>query len=152
MKIWVIGRGFPSKKNRMLGSFELEQAKMLADENDVTYIAQIFTYLPSKGTPGVLYKTFMDENVRVCCRTVPYFPHKFKIYLKNYIRHTWDKMLRKIEDQFGTPDVIHIHYPTMIAIGVAIYCVGCLIYFKATNNRLFLDTLDTVVHKAFKRR
>lgn len=37
-------------------------------------------------------------------------------------------------------------------IGVVIYCVGCLIYFKVTNNRLFLDTLDTVVHKVFKRR
>lgn len=39
-----------------------------------------------------------------------------------------------------------------IVIGVVIYCAGCLIYFKITNNRLFLDTLDSVLHKVFKRR
>ena len=40
MKIWVIGRGFPVKKNNMKGSFEFEQAQMLARHgNEVIYMA-----------------------------------------------------------------------------------------------------------------
>ena len=30
LKVWVVGRGIPSPENKMLGSFELEQAQALA--------------------------------------------------------------------------------------------------------------------------
>ena len=39
MRIWVIGRAYPSKSNGMMGNFEFEQAQMLASAGqDVTYI------------------------------------------------------------------------------------------------------------------
>ena len=43
MNVWVIGRGYPTKFNSAKGSFEFEQAKMLAKEGcKVTYLALIF--------------------------------------------------------------------------------------------------------------
>lgn len=37
MKLWMIGREYPSEFNKMRGSFELEQAKMLSQVYDVIY-------------------------------------------------------------------------------------------------------------------
>lgn len=112
MKIWVIGRGIPTKKNRMMGSFELGQAKLLSDKNDVSYLAQVFTFNPKKGTEGLKFRKELDENVRTFSRTVPYFPGRFNIHIQAYIYCQWRVFLGKVEEITGMPDIIHIHYPT----------------------------------------
>lgn len=111
MKIWVIGRGIPTKNNRMMGSFELGQAKLLSDKNDVSYLAQVFTFNPKKGTEGLRFRKEFDENVRTFSRTVPYFPGRFNIHLQAYIYYQWRVFLEKVEENTGMPDIIHIHYP-----------------------------------------
>ena len=114
LKIWVIGRGIPTKNNRMMGSFELGQAKLLSDKNDVSYLAQVFTFNPKKGTEGLRFRKEFDENVRTFSRTVPYFPGRFNIHLQAYIYYQWRVFLEKVEENTGMPDIIHIHYPARI--------------------------------------
>ena len=77
MKIWVIGRHYPAVNNRMRGSFEIEQAKMLArGGHDVTYIAVIFH--PYKKIRSWGFATWKEDGIRVCGYSCPFFPEKMK--------------------------------------------------------------------------
>ncbi|MBR4580619.1 MAG: hypothetical protein IKO32_05235, partial [Lachnospiraceae bacterium] len=49
MRIWVIGRGYPTKQNKLLGSFEFEQAKMLADHGNEVFYPTVSLYYPHQG-------------------------------------------------------------------------------------------------------
>ncbi len=118
MKIWVIGRNYPDQSNNGQGSFELEQAKMLAKRgNDVTYIACVlhpfwriknggFVEFDDAPVRVIAYSGFFTPHMTDPMIQFPYFPR-----LRN---RKWEKLLRKAEESVGLPDVIHLHYPLMV--------------------------------------
>lgn len=120
MKIWVIGRSFPEKKNGMSGTFELEQAKLLAKHgHEVSYIACVFH--PFKKVKKWGACEWIEDNVHVYTYSKPYFPTRLHIYLNNYQEKTWKKLLDKAEEREGIPDIIHVHYPTLITQPAVIF-------------------------------
>ena len=113
MKIWVIGRGYPTPANKMWGSFELEQAKLLArDGNDVSYIALTLSFFSRKDPRGQRF--FTEDNVKVYADSRLYFPGKLGIYWEQYEDKCWQRLFMQAEKN-GLPDLIHVHYPAMIS-------------------------------------
>lgn len=113
MKIWVIGRTHPESQNGMKGSFELEQATMLAKHgHTVTYIACVFH--PIKKIRKWGYMTWQENNLRVCVYSQFYTPERMKLHWKALQVKRWRQLLTHAEETGGFPDVIHIHYPGMI--------------------------------------
>ena len=54
MKIWIIGRGYPTTENRNWGSFEFEQAKLLSENGyEVVYIALTLSFFDRKDTENL---------------------------------------------------------------------------------------------------
>lgn len=118
MKIWVIGRNYPDECNNLQGSFELEQAKMLAKRgNDVTYIACVLH--PFRRIKNGGFVEFKDAFVRVVAYSGFFTPHmadpviQFP-YFPKLRNKKWNDVLIKAEEATGCPDVIHIHFPLMI--------------------------------------
>lgn len=120
MKIWVLGRSYPTKQNKMRGSFELEQAQLLSryGENKVTYIACVFHPINKIRKWG--YANFKDGDVKVYVRSVPFAPERMHIHLRNLQGAVWRQLLKKVADEDGIPDIIHVHYPGMVSIADAV--------------------------------
>lgn len=114
MKIWVVGRGYPTPANRMWGVFELEQAKLLArNGHEVSYIALTLSFFSRKDPRGI--RLFVDDGVKVFASSQLYFPGKAGLYIAKYEDACWKKLFAKAQADVGLPDLIHIHYPTMIS-------------------------------------
>lgn len=114
MKIWVIGRGYPTTSNGMWGSFELEQAKLLArNGHDVSYIALTLSFFNRRDPRGI--RTFEDSGVKVYAYSHFYFPGKAGIYWEAFEDKCWRTLLEKAENDSGLPEIIHVHYPSMIS-------------------------------------
>ena len=114
MKIWVIGRGYPTPDNRMWGTFELEQAKLLARQgNEVSYLALTLSFFDRKDPRGL--RAFEDSGVKVFAYSHFYFPGKAGIYLEPFEDTCWRRLFRLAEETDGLPDRIHVHYPAMIS-------------------------------------
>ena len=112
MKFWVIGRSYPTPQNKMRGSFELEQAKMLAKHgHDVTYLAVILHPINKVKKWG--YVHFEDGAVQVYTDSTFWAPERMHIHPQRLIEKTWRTLFSKVEREQGMPDVIHIHYPGM---------------------------------------
>lgn len=114
MKVWVIGRGYPTTSNGMWGSFELEQAKLLArNGHEVCYIALTLSFLNRKDIRG--FRRFEEGGVYIYTYSHLYFPGKFGIYLEGFEDKCWRMLLDQVKDDFGMPDLIHVHYLSMIS-------------------------------------
>lgn len=114
MKIWVIGRGYPTTSNKMWGSFELDQAKLLAGHgNEVTYISLTFSFFNRKDPRGL--RVFQEDNVKIYTYSHFYFPGKLGIHIEKLEDRYWKKLFDRVCADVGMPDVIHIHYPSMIS-------------------------------------
>lgn len=112
MKIWVVGRGYPTPANRMWGVFELEQAKLLArNGHDVSYIALTLSFFSRKDPRGM--RIFEEDGVKIYTCSKLYFPGKAGFYWERYEDRCWQELFSKAEEK-GIPDLIHIHYPAMI--------------------------------------
>ncbi|EEB36711.1 glycosyltransferase, group 1 family protein [Anaerococcus hydrogenalis DSM 7454] len=115
MKIWVIGRSYPQDSNNMQGSFELEQAKMLAKHgHDVTYISCIFH--PFKKVKNWRFANFTDDNVNIITYSQIYTIERMKFHFEPFKRMIWKKLLKYVEEKNGIPDIIHVHYPSNITV------------------------------------
>lgn len=113
MKIWVVGRGYPTKQNRMWGLFEFEQAKILASHgHEVCYLALTLSFFRRGDVRGL--SEFVEEGVHVLHASRLFFPGKIGIYIPQYEDNCWKVLARKAEELIGFPDVIHVHYPAMI--------------------------------------
>ena len=115
MKIWVIGRGVPTKKNKMKGSFELEQAQMLARHgHEVIYLAiemSVRRWMDVGSTEKFINGVRSIELCAPINRLLPEIINsKIKIKIRKYF---YNKILR----QYGRPDVIHVHYPSLHPFG-----------------------------------
>lgn len=119
MKIWVIGRSYPIKQNKMRGSFELEQAQLLAENgNQVSYIAAIFHPINKVKKWG--YCSFEDKDVKVYLNSVFFTPERMHVHLPKFQGWIWKKLLKSVEEESGIPDIIHVHYPGMVSIPEAV--------------------------------
>lgn len=111
MKIYEIGRALPEKKTGMIGLFEFQQAKALNDAgNEVHYI-----YLDSRSfkVNRRIKKTEMTiEGVRIHGLMFPLggIPEPFFSKIKSCI---YIKLLKKIFNETGIPNVVHIHFPLL---------------------------------------
>lgn len=120
MNIWVIGRSYPMKSNNMIGSFELEQAKMLAKHgHNVSYITIVFH--PFKKINKWGFSFFDDDNVKIYACSIPWTPQRMDIHWKWLQERKWQALLEKVENASGRPDVIHVHYPSMITEPDAVF-------------------------------
>lgn len=114
MKIWVIGRGYPTTCNGTWGSFELEQAKLLGrNGHEVCYIALTLSFFNRKEPRGL--RKFGENDVHIFIDSHFYFPGKMGIYLENFEDQCWKRLLNEAEREFGMPELIHVHYPSMIS-------------------------------------
>ena len=110
MRVWVIGRGFPTKANNMLGSFEFEQAQILAKHGyEVYYPVLDLRSIRHKRKYGVIKRDL--DGVTVVTLSIPIgriLPVKFRTWL---ILRLKEKMYSNVVREFGRPDIIHVHYP-----------------------------------------
>lgn len=114
MKIWVIGRGYPATSNGMWGSFELDQAKLLArGGNEVCYIALTLSFFKRREPRG--FRRFEENGVSIYIYSQFYFPGKMGIYLEKFEDECWRRLLNEAEGELGMPELIHVHYPSMIS-------------------------------------
>lgn len=112
MNIWVIGRGYPTTSNGMWGSFELEQAKLLARSNNkVSYIALTLSFFTRKDPRGL--RMFEDDSVKVYAYSHFYFPGKAGVYIESFEDKCWRILFEQAEKESGLPEIIHVHYPSM---------------------------------------
>lgn len=75
MKIWIIGRGYPTTSSGMWGSFELEQARLLARKGyDVSYIALTLSFFDRKAPRGL--RNFQNGGVKVYACSYFFCPGK----------------------------------------------------------------------------
>ena len=119
MKIWVIGRNFPQKNKTIEGSFELDQARMLMRAgHEVAYLTIQFHPFNKVKRWGSC--SFDSDHIPVFAYSQFYPPRRMHIRLEKFQTKTWRKLFCMAEKQFGIPDVIHIHYPTMIPFSEAI--------------------------------
>ncbi len=115
MKIWVIGRNYPTPKNKMCGSFEYEQAQILAKNgHDVCYIVCPFHPLYKVKKWGAV--DWQEGDMHIYAYSQLYFPQRLNIYWDSFKKPIWERLLRRVEEEQGAPDVIHLHYPTMISV------------------------------------
>ena len=120
MKIWVIGRNYPCKNNNMSGSFELEQAKMLAKYgNEVCYLACNLHY-KRKGIPRGFHK-MEEDNVTIYTFSKIWFPERLRFVFSNSYYKNWKYILNRVESLEGLPEIIHVHYPTMLTSDKAVF-------------------------------
>ena len=114
MKIWVIGRGYPTNANRHWGSFELEQAKLLAcSGHEVCYLALTLSFFSRKDPRG--FRHFREDGVEIYADSRLYFPGKLGIRAGWYEDYYWASLMNHAREDYGLPDVIHVHYPSMIS-------------------------------------
>ena len=120
MVIWVIGRNYPLQENGLRGSFELEQAKMLSRHgNDVHYLAcSLHPLKRIKGKKGI--QTWINEGVKVTVLSAFCTPRVYPFYFNKARNMLWTRLFKMVEKENGKPEVIHIHYPSMLMIADAV--------------------------------
>ena len=118
MKIWIIGRGYPTIYNKMLGSFELQQAKMLAKAgNDVTY--PVVKLIPMKRAHDSGIKIFIEENVKITMLSVPVVGRICRGRIRTSVYwKAFTSLERILIKKSGFPDIIHVHYPSMVNFSI----------------------------------
>lgn len=149
MNIWVIGRSYPTKQNKMRGSFELEQAKMLANHgHHVSYIASIFH--PIKKVKKWGYCKFKDENLNVYTESVFFTPERMHLHLKFFQGKVWHRLLNKVENEQGIPDIIHVHYPGMVSIPETVLVYqkkGTVVVITDHWSKTLMNSMDSFQRK-----
>lgn len=124
MRILVIGRDLPSKENNMLGSFEYEQAQMLAHAGYDVYYPFIDLRSARHWRKFGLIKKERDGvniiglNIPIG-RALPAFIRN-KLYLP-LLR--WQ--LKTIGKKYCVPDIVHIHYPSIFQYDVFLPLQKC---------------------------
>lgn len=110
LKVWVVGRGIPSPQNKMLGSFELEQAQALAKSGaEVVYL-------------GISVRSARNlRNIGFCTLnnfSVPVYSFNFpigRVFPQTITDQVYDMafaaIAKRIIKKHGIPEIIHIHYP-----------------------------------------
>lgn len=153
MVIWVIGRNYPLPDNDMQGSFELEQAKMLARYgNEVNYLA--CSLHPTKRIKGSGIQSWDDEGVKVTVLSALFAPRVYPIYFVKGRNKQWMKLFSAVEEKSGLPDVIHVHYPSMLMIADVIkgyHDKGVRVVATEHWTKVLGKKLDSIELKEYKK-
>lgn len=109
MRIWVIGRALPAKENKMAGSFEWEQAQMLAKHGHEVYYPALKLGASKKNMVTLSERS--ENGVIIPQLRLPVGLRFLSFSMSRKIRwitrkRLYQKMLRK----YGVPDIVHIHY------------------------------------------
>lgn len=108
MKILVVGRTYPSKKNGSVGLFEYEQAKALSLENSIKYLF-IDNQSIKKHFKFNKYQS-LENKVVVYGKYFPMGGINKKVF--DVIKYEqFKKGFKKLYKGNDKPDVIHFHYP-----------------------------------------
>lgn len=120
MRIVVVGRGLPAKENNMLGSFEYEQAQMLARAGHEVY----YPYIDLRSIRHWRKFGFTSEiksGVNVVSLSIP-IGRLFPIVIRNKLYKSLRQwQLKKIVRKFGIPDIVHVHYPSLFRYDIFRY-------------------------------
>lgn len=154
MVIWVIGRNYPLPDNEMKGSFELEQAKMLARYgNEVHYLAcSLHPTKKIKGKSGI--QTWDEGNIQITVLSVFFTPRVYPIYFVGGRNRQWRKLFNAVEKKSGVPDVIHIHYPAMLMIADSLrdyHDKGVRVVATEHWTKVLGKKLDSIELKEFRK-
>ena len=153
MVIWVIGRNYPLPENGMQGSFEFEQAKMLARYgNKVYYLA--CSLHPVKRIKGKGIQTWMEDNVHVIVLSSFFAPRIYPFYFVNGRNKHWKVLFEEAEGKSGVPSVIHVHYPAMLMIADSLrkyHNAGVRVVATEHWSKVLGKKLDTIELKEFKK-
>lgn len=111
MYVWVIGKAIPTKKNNMYGSFEFEQAAMLARHGlKIIYIGLDFrpiNHLRKWGISKNIFDGFVAYECSIPIRPLPIIQKKAEMFFCK-------RLYKKIEKENGLPDLIHVHFPAIM--------------------------------------
>lgn len=112
MRIFVIGRDFPSVENRMLGSFEFEQARLLSGHGHEVYYPYVdLRSIRHRRRLGTVITK--KDGVNVVAFNIPIgFALPARIRLKAYSKLR-KNLIKNISNRFGVPDIVSIHYPSI---------------------------------------
>ncbi len=153
MKIWVLGRNYPLPENGMQGSFELEQAKMLArGGNEVHYLA--CSLHPVKKIKKGGMQSWNDEGVEVSVLSAFFAPRVYPLYFIKQRNKKWKKLFDEVSGKSGLPDVIHIHYPSMLMIAdtlKAYHEKGVRIIATEHWSKVLNKRLDAIERREYKK-
>ena len=112
MRIWVIGRKYPTPENNMIGSFELEQAQMLA-KRGIEVIYPVLDIRSIKKWRKFGFLTSDAQGVTVEKLSVPVGGLLSKLTRGKIKQLLTKKLYSHLVNKYGTPDIIHIHYPSI---------------------------------------
>ncbi len=153
MVIWVIGRNYPLPDNGMQGSFELEQAKMLARYgNEVHYLACSLHPIKRIKKSGI--QTWIDEGVNVTVLSAFFMPRSYPVYFVKERNKKWKRLFGEVENKYGAPDVVHVHYPAMLMIADALkryHDKGVRIVATEHWTKVLGKKLDAIEIKEYKK-
>ena len=60
-------------------------------------------------------RKFEEDGVNIYAYSHFYFPGKLGIYLEKFEDNCWRFLFDIVENETGSPDIIHVHYPSMIS-------------------------------------
>lgn len=153
MKVWVIGRSYPESGNNMSGLFELEQAKMLQKNGeDVYYLCGSFH--PNKVIKAWGYQSWIEDEVTVCAYSRHFFPRVFPLYLLKFRSYLWGELFKRVCEENGQPDIIHIHYPALLMVADAIHPfhqMGVKIVVTEHWTKVLSKTMDGFEARAYRK-
>lgn len=112
MKVWVIGRNLPTKKNNMMGSFEYEQAQMLAKNGFEVYYPVVDIRSLRRWRKFGLVRTD-DGNMHTFVLNIPIgklLPSGMRVKVAYGLK---EGLYNYIAQKYGIPEIIHVHYPAL---------------------------------------
>ncbi len=119
MRVLIVARGYPTKKYKMNGIFEFDQAKALVEAGiDVVYAAVDVRSIRRWRKWG--YESFVKEGVQiesinVPCGRIP------KNILNKITEFSLNRLYKRIVSKHGKPDIIHSHFIGMGYITVKLF-------------------------------
>lgn len=120
MRILVVGRALPSKENNMLGTFEFEQAQMLASEgHEVFYTSIDLRSIRHWRKFGASLD--LIDGVNVYTLNIPIgraLPAGIRDKLYAPLRRY---QLKSFPRRFSVPDIVSVHYPSLYPYDVFSY-------------------------------
>lgn len=153
MNIWVIGRNYPQPSNGMQGAFELEQAKLLGKQYEkVAYLS--CSLRPLNSFKGKQDQVWEEDGISIYSYSAFFFPRIYPLYAIPIRNHIWRKILQKVQENTGRPDVIHVHYPAMLMLGEVLsdyHESGTKIFITEHWSKVLTRSLDRIEKKHYKK-
>lgn len=108
MRIFVVGRGFPTIENPMLGIFEFDQAKALsAAGHEVVYLALDLRSIRRIRKFG--FHNFEESGVKVCTMDFPVGNVPDELFYR-IGAGALISLYKKSAAVYGKPDILHSHF------------------------------------------